>query len=238
MKQLITPTPIIPATGGWCLQYVRQAYGLPARYASATEAWEKSESKHRDQNFPEGIWTPVWYGIDVEPLGHVVLRAPNGNVYSTSDYSGWPRLHTDLADLEAFYAYYGMELQYRGWTEDVAGYAVMEPTITVQSTTTKELFTVDQYNELMKQIGLAHEKENNIAKVVNDIAVKNQLFHAQSHAKLNAIKSIVDQLAKGQNVTIDWDEVERRAEAGTAKAMATNVVKADVTVTVAGKPAV
>lgn len=102
--------------------------------------------------------------------------------------------------------------------------------------TTQEEFTVAQYEELIKQIGLAHEKENNIAKAVNDIAAKNQLFHGQSHAKLNAIKEVVDQIAKGQGVTIDWAKVEAAASAGAAKAMSENVIKVDVSV--AGQAAV
>jgi hypothetical protein len=137
MRQLVTPNPNIPCAPGWCLQYVRQTFNLPARYASATEAWEQSPSKHRDRNFPPGIWTPVWYGLDTTPLGHVVLRAPDGRVYSTSDLGNTPHLHPDLADLEAYYAYYGMNLTYRGWTEDVAGYPVMAPTIQAESSATK-----------------------------------------------------------------------------------------------------
>lgn len=127
MQQVITPNPNIPCMPGWCLMYVRQAAGLPARYATATEAWEKSTSQHRDRNFPAGMWTPVWYGLDREPAGHVVWLAPDGSVYSTSDNSTTPHHHPDLADLEAFYAAWGWPLTYRGWTEDVAGFPVMVP---------------------------------------------------------------------------------------------------------------
>jgi hypothetical protein len=125
MMQLITPTPDIPCQPGWCLRYVRQTFGLPARYASATEAWENSASQHPDRDFPSGVWVPVWYGIDREPLGHVVLLAPDGSVYSTSDNSTIPHHHPSLADLEDFYAGWGWPLTYRGWTEDVAGYPVI-----------------------------------------------------------------------------------------------------------------
>lgn len=124
-SQAITPTPHIACQPGWCLQYVRQTFGLPARYDSATEAWTKSKSQHPDRNFPSGVWLPVWYGLDNEPAGHVVLRAPDGSVYSTSDLKNTPHHHPNLEDLEAYYAYYGMPLSYRGWTEDVAGYPVL-----------------------------------------------------------------------------------------------------------------
>jgi len=124
-KQAVAPNPNIPCKPGWCLQYVRQAFGQPAVYPTATAAWEASKTQHRDRNFPAGVWVPVWYGLDKEPAGHVVLRAPNGNVYSTSDLSNTPHLHPDLADLERYYAYYGMKLTYRGWTEDVQGIPVI-----------------------------------------------------------------------------------------------------------------
>lgn len=125
MQQLITPNPDIPCTPGYCLMYVREAAGLPARYASATEAWNNSTSQHPDTDFPPGLWVPVWYGLDREPLGHVVWLAPDGSVYSTSDNSTTPHHHPSLADLEAYYAGWGWPLTYRGWTEDVAGYPVI-----------------------------------------------------------------------------------------------------------------
>jgi hypothetical protein len=155
MRQLITPTPYIPCQPGWCLQYVRQAFGLPARYATATDAWEASTSKHRDRNFPPGLWVPVWYGLADEPAGHVVLRAPDGSVYSTSDLSTTPHHHPDLADLEDYYAYYGMTLTYRGWTEDVAGYPVL----------TKETFmalTDAQQLKLLQDVAFIKSELENI----------------------------------------------------------------------------
>jgi hypothetical protein len=119
MIQLVTPNPHIPCKPGWCLAYVNEAFGVAKRYGSATAAWNGSKTQHRDRNFPPGVWVPVWYGLVDEPLGHVVLLAPDGSCYSTSDLSNKPYHHPNLAHLEAFYAYYGMTLTYRGWTEDV-----------------------------------------------------------------------------------------------------------------------
>jgi len=123
--QSITPNPDIACTPGWCLQYVRQAFGLPARYGSATEAWENSPSQHLGRDVPAGLWVPVWYAVNGVPEGHVALVAPDGAVYSTTDNTATPHHHPDLADLEAYYAYYGPALTWRGWTEDVAGYPVI-----------------------------------------------------------------------------------------------------------------
>jgi hypothetical protein len=137
--QVVTPNPDIWCRPGWCLEYVNNAFGVDAIYGSATAAWEGSSTKHRDRNFPAGKWVPVWYGLHTTPLGHVVLMDPNGRVYSTSDLTNTPHIHPDLADLEAYYAYYGMTLQYRGWTEDVEGTPVLAPiAITAQGTTTKK----------------------------------------------------------------------------------------------------
>jgi hypothetical protein len=247
MKQLITPTAWIPATGGWCLQYVRQAYGLEARYDSATEAWEKSTTKHRDRNFPEGMWTPVWYGIDIEPLGHVVLRAPDGTVYSTSDYSGWPRIHKDLADLEAFYAYYGMNLQYRGWTEDVAGFPVMEPTITAQGTITtpKGLFVtltpaqeqlVVERNKKYIDSPISQVDEKVWATAIKrggkEISALQELADCKTllltqQATLAGLLKAIEQLSAAQGTPVDLAAVTAAAEAGAANALA----ELDATVT-------
>jgi hypothetical protein len=124
--QTILPSPNIAAEEGMCLQYVRMTYGLPVRYGSATEAWLNSTSQHRDRNYPQGVWFPVWWALDKNVNGHVALVAPDGRVYSTSNLAPNPlKVHPNVADVEAYYARYGMTLTYRGWTEDVAGYPVI-----------------------------------------------------------------------------------------------------------------
>lgn len=97
-------------------------------------------------------------------------------------------------------------------------------------TITKELFTMAQYEEVQKQQGVTHSKLNKMAAAINSNAVQNQKWHGQSHAKLNAIKSVVDQIAKGQNVEIDWARVEAAAKQGAAEALAEGIVTVDVTV--------
>jgi hypothetical protein len=240
-SQAITPTPWIPATGGWCLQYVRQAYGLPAKYNSATEAWEKSTSQHRDRNFPPGLWVPVWYGIDVEPLGHVVLRAPDGRVYSTSDYSGHPVIHNSLEDLEAFYAYYGMVLQYRGWTEDVAGYKVINNTgLAAQGDITKEdELSAEEVSEIKAAIAEVKNIANNnwagiwkggtapdgkvfnygILPIVAHTQAQAAQRDAQIQATLAALSNVIKQLGAASGTPVDLEAVTAAAEAGAAKAL-------------------
>lgn len=55
MRQLITPNPNIKCYPGWCLMYVRQAFGLAGLYPSATAGWNAARFKHRDRNFPPGF---------------------------------------------------------------------------------------------------------------------------------------------------------------------------------------
>jgi len=134
----ITPDPDIACRPGWCLEYVRKTFGQPARYDNATDAWEGSTAQHRDREFP-AAWVPVWYGVAGVPEGHVVLRAPDGSVYSTTDpYRLTPVHHPSLADLEARYAAAGLPLTYRGWTEDIAGTPVVKYSggLAAQGTTT------------------------------------------------------------------------------------------------------
>jgi len=126
MQQIITPNPHIPCKPGWCLMYVRQAFGLAGVYPSATAGWAASNTKHRDMNFPSGVWLPLWFFMADEPLGHVVLRAPDGSIYSTTDLSNTPRHHPNLADLMRIYAGAGLPLTYLGWTEDIENVAVVD----------------------------------------------------------------------------------------------------------------
>jgi hypothetical protein len=127
-NQLITPNPNIDCRPGWCLEYVRRSYGLAARYPTAIDAWNASASKHRDWNFPAGVWIPLWFTVKGVPAGHVVLRAPDGRIYSTTTPNRYtPTIHPNLADLERVYAAGGVPLTYQGWTEDVAGTRVVAP---------------------------------------------------------------------------------------------------------------
>jgi len=126
-KQLVQPNPNIPCKPGWCLQYVREAFGIyPGVYPSATAGWANAQYKHPGELPPRGVWTVLWFFMEDEPLGHVVLGAPDGSVYSTSDPSTVPHHHSSLADLMGYYAYWGLPLTYLGWSEDIERVRVVE----------------------------------------------------------------------------------------------------------------
>jgi hypothetical protein len=198
--QVVTPNPDIPCTPGYCLQYVRQAFNLPARYGSATEAWDNSTTQHLSRDVPAGVWTPVWYGLDREPLGHVVLQAPDGSVYSTSDNSTTPHHHPDLADLEAYYAGWGWPLTWRGWTEDVAGYTVitdgglaaMGSIITTQE---DDMGTVDAITEKTMQ-DLATMVRGQVTEALADVT-KSVAFQERFSVKM------LEEIAAKSGVIVD-----------------------------------
>ena len=193
MIQLVTPNPHIPCQPGWCLQYVRQAFGLPARHPTATAAWEASESKHRDRNFPKGVWLPVWFSLANEPAGHVALMAPDGSVFSTSDLGAVPHQHLDLSDLMNYYARYGMTLTYLGWTEDVAGYPVLTDGGIAAQGTINEGDWLDMANsDELKRLLAAADRINGVvrdAPVLNiaDGAYMNNMRDAQHAAVMDAL---------------------------------------------------
>lgn len=123
MKQLITPNPNIECYPGWCLMYVRQAFGLDGLYPSARAGWNAAKYKHRDRSFPPGRWVPVWFSLDGNEFWHVALMAPDGAVYSTSDPSNTPHRHPNIDHLLAYYWRLGPT--FLGWTEDIEGVSVV-----------------------------------------------------------------------------------------------------------------
>lgn len=124
-KQTISPNPNISCSPGWCLEYVRRTFGLGVVNPTAISAWNASTKKHRDMSFPNA-WVPLWFTVAGVPAGHVVLRAPDGRIYSTSDNTNTPHVHPNLTDLLNYYARYGKPLTYLGWTEDVQGTPVVQ----------------------------------------------------------------------------------------------------------------
>lgn len=131
----------IPYTGGWCLQYVRQAYGQPARYPDASSAWNASKSKHYDYP-PAGITVPVYFSLGSTNQGHIAIRLDDLMVASSTQSGTHPKgyLHPNIKNLIDMYAKYNNGCTYLGWTEDIAGTTVVryEPTITTEDITTTE----------------------------------------------------------------------------------------------------
>ncbi|QIG76012.1 hypothetical protein EVC23_013 [Rhizobium phage RHph_N3_8] len=125
--QLVTPNPNIPCKPGWCLQYVRETFGIAQGvYPTASSGWENAEFTHQDQNFPDA-WVPLWFSMEGVPAGHVVLRSPGGKIWSTTNAGQYtPRIHPSLDDLLGVYERAGLALTYLGWSEDIEATRIWE----------------------------------------------------------------------------------------------------------------
>lgn len=121
-KQLVTPNPDVPCRPGWCLEYVQRAFGTAHLYPNARVAWEQAKLKHTD--IPKGIWVPIYFDDKRITEDHIAILAPDGSVYSSSHpTSTKPVRHKSISDT---IAYYGYNLVYRGWSEDMAGTIIVK----------------------------------------------------------------------------------------------------------------
>jgi hypothetical protein len=109
----------ISATGGWCLQYVRQAFGMPVLQPDATAAWNSNDFPRRTGQPPAGITVPVYFSLGSTPQGHVAIRLDDLKVASSTkagtQKTGY--LHPNIQDLINMYAKYNKGCTYLGWKE-------------------------------------------------------------------------------------------------------------------------
>lgn len=132
MEQVKTPNldPIVYVNGkpltdwmGWCLAVSETAFGVPRLYADAWEGWNATKLKHKDRNFPKGVYFPIWFDgyWQGKRYGHVAIYK-NGKIWS-SPYTSKPYMDV-LNSIEEVERIYGMK--YVGWSEDIAGVNVIK----------------------------------------------------------------------------------------------------------------
>lgn len=141
-KQLESPNldPVVYSSGkalldwlGWCLATVEVAFGTPRNSPSAWKAWLATSRKHQDQDFPVGVYFPIWYSwwgtVDgvYDNWGHVVIGYvnPDTGVLNTwsAPYTHKPYFDT-FSDLNLGGHYKG--ISFVGWSEDLAGMQLIE----------------------------------------------------------------------------------------------------------------
>lgn len=128
-KQLLSPNLAIEYTGGLCLKAVRQAFGINAKHATASDDWESSKrlGKSHAEMAPKGFSVPVHFSLGDEPAGHIAIYLPDGRVASSTK-SGTHQglyIHPDIQDLIDIYARYHKSCTYLGWSEVVEDVAVI-----------------------------------------------------------------------------------------------------------------
>lgn len=132
---------------GWCLGYVTAAFSIPDKYKvwRAIWAWNGTQTKHTDQNFPKDVYFTIWfnhYGVydnsGDNSWGHVAIAYLNSLTGQLTIYSS-PISHKPLADTWTSIAQVEQKYSssYLGWSEDVNGFRVIEyvPDVVVATST-------------------------------------------------------------------------------------------------------
>lgn len=107
---------------GFCLRYVRTAYGVAPRFLSAAEAWRKAEFKHpvtSGMQVPRGA--PVYWTGGSQGFGHIAIAAGNGTCWSTDAGGEGVVAKVKIDDLTANWG-----IDFKGWAEDVNAVRVFD----------------------------------------------------------------------------------------------------------------
>lgn len=108
---------------GYCLIFVRTAFGVGSRYASAASAWEHAEHRHPETDpdkIPRGV--PVFWTGGSHGYGHIALSRGDGTCWTTDLIRPGK---VDVAPIAEVHTRWGLTLV--GWTEDINGVRVWTP---------------------------------------------------------------------------------------------------------------
>jgi hypothetical protein len=108
---------------GFCLQWVRSAFSVDSRFASASVAWREAKRKHptnSGRHCPRNV--PVWWTGGSQGFGHVAISVGDGRCLST-DAGGPGRVAK--VDIDALTRRWGLNFQ--GWSEDINDVRVYDP---------------------------------------------------------------------------------------------------------------
>lgn len=135
--QLRQPDLGITYKGGWCLDAVRRAYGIGAKYGTAMADWNSGNKRHEPP--PRGFSVPVYFSLGNEPAGHIAISLPDGKVASSTQAGTHKGLyiHPNLNDLIRIYSVANKGCTYLGWSTEVNDVKVIDTggstmTITVE----------------------------------------------------------------------------------------------------------
>lgn len=107
---------------GFCLRFVRTAYGVDARFLSASEAWRNANFKHSVKSgmqVPRGA--PVYWTGGSQGFGHIAIATGNGRCWSSD--AGGSGL-TGKVSIDELTKRWG--INFEGWAEDVNGVRVYD----------------------------------------------------------------------------------------------------------------
>lgn len=106
---------------GLCLVFVHECYDAPAKYGTATIAWQHTHRRHTGTP-PLGV--PVYWTGGTHGYGHVALSDGHGYVWS-NDVLRHGKI--DRVSIGSITRNWG--LTYRGWAEDINDIRVWTPPV-------------------------------------------------------------------------------------------------------------
>jgi hypothetical protein len=107
---------VMPA--GYCLQFTRECFDVPALYGSAIDAWNGADGRHEgDRNPPPAV--PVWFATS-SVYDHVCIRTEDAYVVST--FNDDIRRFHDITDIERAF-----DGSFLGWAESINGVRIYTP---------------------------------------------------------------------------------------------------------------
>lgn len=111
---------------GYCLRFVRECFGIGARYPDAATAWAAAKDKHTDRHPPAGV--PVWWTGGRAGHGHVAISDGYGYVIGTDAPTTGRVGKVPLWWIERHWG-----LTYRGWTTELNGVPVPPDPIAISA---------------------------------------------------------------------------------------------------------
>lgn len=112
----------MPASG-YCLQFVREVFGVPAIYGSAVEAARACDAPHPgDRHPPPG--SPVWFWSSSQ-YDHIAFLVSEHEVVST--WNAEIRTFNGLSGIEAAFSNSTAPCVYAGWGEHLNEHIVWVP---------------------------------------------------------------------------------------------------------------
>lgn len=133
-QSLVAPRRWARDLAGRCLPYAQTFFGAPIMHDYARQAWDATEYKHHDRDFPDVpclLWFDHWgtyyshsKGVwEYVNAGHVTPLVPGEGIYSSPTWGHGYALYQTIAAVEAAY-----NCRYIGWSEDLNGLRVIQPT--------------------------------------------------------------------------------------------------------------
>jgi dipeptidyl aminopeptidase/acylaminoacyl peptidase len=189
---------------GLCLQRVRLCYGVDSKYPDAATAWLSATAKHPETHaaaIPRGA--PVFWVGGSAGHGHIAIATGDGECWSTDILRNG---HWDKVPIDLIHATWGLALV--GWTEDLNGVHVYDPTQEGDMPLTQD--DIDRIAKAVTSTPIVAADDNSVKRVLGFLYTRQM-----------GIISALDALADGLDPAV---------QAAVKKALADGLVDVEVTV--------